>query len=71
MDYATAVAIYAGFRSTKLVDLKADLIEVAVRYAAFGWIGFWPTRKSSGGLKKTARGPTTRSSRRATFSAGT
>jgi hypothetical protein len=33
MDYATAVDIFTRFGSTKQTDLKADLIEAAVRYA--------------------------------------
>lgn len=33
MDYTGAAGIYAGFRSTKLTDLKTDLIEAAIRYA--------------------------------------
>ncbi len=33
MNYETAAAIYSRVRSTKLTDLKADLVEAAVRYA--------------------------------------
>ena len=33
MDYATALQVWDEFRFTSLVELKQDLIDVAVRYA--------------------------------------